>query len=141
MRHIGQVGHLDNRLAAGSANLYVASGFAWYVKGIAGSDRRLRFEVTARRGGNVMAEHTPYQKKVIKRYYENEEALCYQKLSELPTEIYLAEGKKLDKLWEQAAGALGKLGVPQTRIDQIVGERDPALLAEIVKELSRRETT
>lgn len=88
-----------------------------------------------------MAEHTPYQKKVIKRYYENEETLLYQKLSELPTEIYLAEGKKLDKLWEQAAGALGKLGVAQTRIDHILSQRDPALLAEIVKELSRRDAT
>ena len=83
-----------------------------------------------------MADYTPYQKKIIKRYYENAETLGYQKLGELATEIYLAEGKKLDRLWKQVETALAKVKVPQGRIDHILNARDPKLLAQLVEELT-----
>ena len=53
-----------------------------------------------------MADHTPYQKKIIKRYYDNFDAIQHQRLSEMITELYLAEGKKRDRLWTQMAQAL-----------------------------------
>ncbi len=80
-------------------------------------------------------DYTPYQKKIIKRYYDNQDQLLHQRLAEWVSEIYLAEGKKLERSWEAAAAAMQKLGVPQSRIDHVLKQRDPALVAEVVKEL------
>ena len=82
-----------------------------------------------------MAELTPYQEKVVKRYYCNRDRLAEQRLGELVSEIYLAEGKKRDRLWQSAATALAQVGLPQSRIDHILETRDPALLAVVTKEL------
>ena len=41
-----------------------------------------------------MKERSPYQQKIIKNYYKNRSALSHQRLSELVTDLYLAEGKK-----------------------------------------------
>lgn len=80
-------------------------------------------------------EFSAYQQKVIKRYYENIDQVSTQRLSELVTELYLAEGKKKDKLWQSAASAMQKLKVPQPRIDHLIAKADPALVAALVKEL------
>lgn len=85
-----------------------------------------------------MADYTPHQKKIIKRYYDNSDAIAYQRLAELTTEIYLAEGKKLDRLWGQVEKAMEKVGLSQGRIDHIMAKRDPKILAELVKELGAR---
>jgi acetylornithine deacetylase/succinyl-diaminopimelate desuccinylase-like protein len=82
-----------------------------------------------------MDNYTPYQQKVIKRYYAQGETIHLQRLSELVTELYLAEGKKKAKAWESVAGAMQKLGVPQSRIDHIVAQGKPELVANVVKEL------
>ena len=82
-----------------------------------------------------MAEFTPYQRKIIQRYYDNQEPLALQRLAELAGELYLARGKKLNQAWEQAAAAMQKLKVPQARIDHLLKQRNPALVAELVKEL------
>jgi hypothetical protein len=82
-----------------------------------------------------MSEYTPYQQKIIKRYYDNNDTLQRQRLAELVSDLYLTEGKKLKKLWEGAAAAMQKLGVPQSRIDHLVKQQNPALVAELVKEL------
>jgi len=86
-----------------------------------------------------MADYTPHQKKIIKRYYDNAESIGYQRLSELTTEIYLAEGKKLDQLWKQVATALKKVNLSQQRIDHLLEKRDPKLLGELVQELGNRK--
>ena len=82
-----------------------------------------------------MADYTPYQQKIIKRYYDNQGTIQLQRLAELVGELYLAEGKKRTRAWTAAAGAMQKLGVPQSRIDHLLKKGDPALLAELVKEL------
>jgi len=84
-----------------------------------------------------MAErnYTPYQQKVIKRYYENQPTLKTQRLAELVGDLFLAEGKKRDRLWAQAGEAMRALGVPQSRIDHLLQRADPKLLALLVKEL------
>jgi hypothetical protein len=81
-----------------------------------------------------VADYTPYQQKIIKRYYDNQGTIQRQRLAELVSELYLAEGKKLKTLWEAAASAMQKLGLPQARIDHLVTKQDPALLAGVVKE-------
>jgi hypothetical protein len=83
-----------------------------------------------------MPDFTPYQQKIIKRYYQNFDAIKYQRLSELATELYLAEGKKRDRLWTQVEQTLKKLGFPESRIAHLTEKRDPALLVGILKELT-----
>jgi len=82
-----------------------------------------------------MEHFSKHQQGIIKRYYENIDQITLQKLSELVTDLYLAEGKKRDKLWQTAAGHMEKLAVPKDRIDHILGKKDATLLAELVKEL------
>jgi hypothetical protein len=85
-----------------------------------------------------MADYTPYQQKIIKRYYDNFDDIKQQRLSELATELYLAEGKKRERLWKQVAEALTKLDFPQTRIDHLMSKKDPALVVGIVGELQKK---
>jgi ATP/maltotriose-dependent transcriptional regulator MalT len=80
-------------------------------------------------------EYTPYQQKIIRRYYDNQPQILHQRLAEMVGDLYLAEGKKRQQLWLKAAEAMQKLGVPQARIDHLVKKADPALLAQVVKEL------
>jgi hypothetical protein len=51
------------------------------------------------------------------------------------SELYLSEGKKRQRLWKSAAEAMTKLGVPASRIDHLLKQDNPALLAQVVKEL------
>lgn len=79
--------------------------------------------------------YTPYQQKIIKRYYGNQDTLARQRLAELVGELYLAEGKKKAKLWQQAGEAMKKLEVPTNRIEHLLKQQNPTLVAELVKEL------
>lgn len=83
----------------------------------------------------MLDDYSRHQQGIIKRYYRNLDKIQVQRLSELVTELYLAEGKKKDRLWESAAAAMKKLEVPQSRIDHLVGKKDPVLLAALVKGL------
>ena len=51
------------------------------------------------------------------------------------TELYLAEGKKRERLWKQVGESLTKLEFPASRVEHLLAKRDPALLAELLKEL------
>ena len=82
-----------------------------------------------------MADFSPYQQKIIKRYYNNYDAIASQRLAELVGELYLTEGKKRDKLWTRVAELLTKLEFPATRIEHLLDKRDPSLLAGVMKEL------
>ena len=82
-----------------------------------------------------MADFSPYQKKIIKRYYNNYDAIASQRLAELVGELYLTEGKKLDKLWTRVAELLTKLEFPASRIEHLLTQKNPALLAGVMKEL------
>jgi hypothetical protein len=85
-----------------------------------------------------MADLTPYQQKIVKRYYDNQDTLQQQRLAELVSELYLSTGKKRQKVWESVAAAMQKLKVPQARIDHLRKQDNPALVAEVVKELEAR---
>lgn len=86
----------------------------------------------------MLDDYSPYQQKVIKRYYANQDTLQRQRLAELVTELYLAAGAKRQRTWKAAVTAMQKLGVPQSRIDHLLKQNDPALLAQVVKELEVR---
>ncbi len=85
-----------------------------------------------------MADRTPYQDRVIRRYYENQDAIMVQRLGELVGDLYLAEGKSRARLWSKAEGAMQRLKVPADRIQHIVGSDNPSLLATLVKEIQGR---
>ena len=58
-------------------------------------------------------DRSPYQDKIIKRYYENKPEIMRQKLSELVTELYLAETvKKRESVWKRIVLALRNLKIP-----------------------------
>jgi hypothetical protein len=80
-------------------------------------------------------DYTPYQQKIIKRYYDNLDTLQLQRLAELVGELYLAEGKKRQRVWTNVVSAMQKLGIPQARIDHLRQQDNAALIAEVVKEL------
>jgi len=82
-----------------------------------------------------MAERTKYQQNIIKRYYDNQESIQLQKLGEHVTELYLAEDKARARRWKLIVAALEKLKVPQSRIDHVVAQDNPALLAKLLEEL------
>ena len=84
-------------------------------------------------------KYTKHQQKIIKNYYENREAISLQRLSELVTELYLAEGKGRERQWKFIVGALQKLGLPAERIEHLRKQDNPALLAKLVEELMARK--
>ena len=79
--------------------------------------------------------YSPYQQKIIRRYYDNVGDLKHQRLADLVGELYLAEGKKKERLWKDVGETMSKLGVPPSRVEHLMKQRNPALIAELVKEL------
>jgi hypothetical protein len=86
-----------------------------------------------------MTRRSSRQDRIIRDFYRNQDALLLQRLGEMVTELYLAEGKGRLRLWQRAAACLGKLGIPQERIDHVVASDNPSLLANLVKELLDRK--
>ncbi|MBL8849716.1 MAG: hypothetical protein JNG89_08525 [Planctomycetaceae bacterium] len=81
-------------------------------------------------------DYTKYQKKVISRYYDNRDQIDETRLSELVTNLYLANGEKQkQKLWKSVEDTMTRLKVPATRIAHVLETQDPAVLAEVVKDL------
>jgi len=82
-----------------------------------------------------MPDYTPYQQKIIKRYYDNKDVLQLQRLAEMVSELYLSKGKKRQGVWTRIVSAMQKLGVPQSRIDHLRQQDKAELVAQVVKEL------
>ena len=81
--------------------------------------------------------YSPFQQQIIKRYYNNLDAIDQTRLSDLAAELYLAEGKKRDRLWKQAGEVMQRLGVPPSRMEHVLKSADPAILAEVVQDIQR----
>jgi predicted Mrr-cat superfamily restriction endonuclease len=96
-------------------------------------------ESASTKGVVAVAERSKYQQNIIKNYYDNREAISLQRLSELVTELYLAEGKKREKQWQYIIAALEKLKIPKERIDNLIKKDNPALLAKLVEELMAKQ--
>jgi hypothetical protein len=88
---------------------------------------------------HFMAKHSRYQQNVIKNYYRNREAISLQRLQEMVTDLYLAEGKKRIQQWKRVAAHLEKLGLKPTRIQHLVDADDPSVIAKIVEELMAKQ--
>ncbi len=82
-----------------------------------------------------MAKRTPHQDKIIRRYYQNQDQILIQRLGDLVTDLYLAEGKNRVRLWKRTTEILEKLKIPSARVQHVCQSDNPALLAEVLKEL------
>lgn len=86
-----------------------------------------------------MPDYTPYQKGIIRRYYEHGETLALQNLSEIVSDLYLADSESAkQRLWKRAAAALAKLKPSAMRTERIVAERDLEGLAALLTDLTKR---
>jgi hypothetical protein len=86
-----------------------------------------------------MPNYSKFQQKVIKNYYDNQEAILLQRLGEHVTELYLSEGKARTKRWKDITKVLEKLKIPPTRIEQLVKQDDSAKLAKLLEELLAKQ--
>jgi hypothetical protein len=84
-------------------------------------------------------EFSKYQQKVIKNYYDNRDAISLQRLSELVTDLYLAEGKTRQTKWNRVVGVLEKCGIAPDRIEHLRKKDDPSLVAKVVQELMEKQ--
>ena len=79
-------------------------------------------------------EYTPYQKKVIQRYYDRRDVIALDRLQEIVSELYLAESDaKRNRLWTRAEKAMSALGVPAGQIEHILGSRRVEILAHSIR--------
>lgn len=82
-----------------------------------------------------MPDFTPHQKKIIDRYYDNRDNIMLTKLSELVTELYLADSdKKRDQLWKRVDTAMKNLKIKEPVAAKILAERRPDALAKQLEE-------
>ena len=81
--------------------------------------------------------YSPAAQKAIKRYYDNRPAIDKTKLSELVTNLYLAEPGKAAKMWDRAEDLMTRLEVPKNRVAHVMGAKDPAVLAKVVEDLEK----
>jgi hypothetical protein len=82
-------------------------------------------------------DYSNYQKKIIKRFYDNREDIDSRKLSEITSDLYLTEGKKKERLWKQASEIMERLNVPKSRVEHVLKTANPAILAEVVNDLQK----
>lgn len=80
-----------------------------------------------------MENYTRYQQSIIKNYYKNRDDVSLQRAQELLTELYLAEGKKREKVWESLFKNLERIGVPADQLEHLKQERKPELIAAFLQ--------
>lgn len=84
-----------------------------------------------------MAEYSRYQQGIIRRAYEHKDTIALQRLSEVVSDLYVAEGGTgVKKLWDSARMALVKIAPEDPRVAKVLASRDVAALAKLVTELS-----
>jgi hypothetical protein len=87
----------------------------------------------------VMAEFTKFQQNAIKNFYDNRETIALQRVQELVTELYLSEGKKLQKNWDNVILHLSKLNVDKKTLDHLRKEAKPELVATLVTKMLNKQ--
>jgi hypothetical protein len=86
-----------------------------------------------------MAKRSAHQTRIIRNYYKNRDAIMLQRLGEMVTDLYLAEGKARARIWTRITQALENLEVSPERIEHIVASDNPALVADLLTTLMERK--
>jgi len=80
-------------------------------------------------------DHSRYQQGIVKRYYENQDTIQSQKVSEIVSDLWLEKDEKTQtRLWGKAQVALMRMGLDATRVANVVGKRDLESLAKLAAE-------
>ena len=82
-----------------------------------------------------MLKRSNYQDRVIRNYYKHHDEIMLQRLGELVTDLYLAEGKAKARLWKRVGEVLAKLKVSKDQIQHLVRSDNPTLVANLLKKL------
>jgi len=82
-----------------------------------------------------MAKRSSYQDRIIRNYYQNRDDIMLQRLGELVTDLFLAEGKAKTRIWNRVAEILEKLKIPPAQIQHLVRSDNPTLVANLLKKL------
>ncbi len=81
--------------------------------------------------------HSKYQQGIIRRAHDHKDTIALQRLSEVVSDLYVAEGGKgVKKLWDSARTALVKLAPDDPRVAKVLASRDVSELAKLVSSLS-----
>jgi hypothetical protein len=76
-------------------------------------------------------EYSDYQKSVISNYYKNLDTIMLQKISELVSDLYIADTPaKRDRLWQRVDKAMEKLNIPPAIKQHILSKKDTEILAK-----------
>jgi hypothetical protein len=86
-----------------------------------------------------MAEFTKFQQNAIKNFYDNRDSIALQRVQELVTELYLSEGKKLQKNWDNVILHLSKLNVDKKTLDHLRKEAKPELVASLITRMLNKQ--
>lgn len=82
-----------------------------------------------------MPDYTPYQKKIINRYYDHRDTILLGRLQEIVTELFLATTPAAEKrLWKRVESSMRTLKVPEAEIAHIMGRGDAKILADHVRD-------
>ena len=84
---------------------------------------------------DIMPQRSNFQDRVIRNYYRNRDEIMLQRLGELVTDLFLAEGKAKARLWKRVEEVLAKLQVPKDQIQHLVRSDNPTLVANTLKKL------
>jgi len=80
---------------------------------------------------------TGYQKGIVKRYYENREAIALQKLGELVSDLYIETSeKRISRAWKSVETQLLAAGVHKHQVSSIVTDRDLGAIAKLLTAIS-----
>jgi len=75
---------------------------------------------------------TPYQRRIVDRYYQHKDIIHATKLSEIVSEIAVeSDPKRLDRLWKSAGDYLAKCGVEAPTIAAAIPARNLPLLGQV----------
>jgi len=84
-----------------------------------------------------MKDYTPYQKGVIKRYYEHRDTLALQKLAEIVSDLYVETSEaKVKRAWGRVEKLLVAAGVHKHQAHAVVEDQDLGALAKLIGELA-----
>lgn len=84
----------------------------------------------------LLSMSSSHQKKIIDRYYQHHDTIQSDKLSQIVSDLWLAEeGTNKTRLWGKAQIALMRMGVDANRVARVVRARDIAALAALVAEV------
>ncbi|MFK7759247.1 MAG: hypothetical protein AB8C13_04790 [Phycisphaerales bacterium] len=82
-------------------------------------------------------EFSQSQRKIINRYYDNQDTIVATRLGEIVTDIALNgdKPKKLDQLWKRAEQAISKTSIKPEIYSPVLEKRDTQALARMISKL------